>query len=188
MAVQVPRFHVQKIESNNFFKNENSHHLMLQVFVRWSETGSFIRRFTHWTRLEELLDQQSPRSFLILKIGIILTTLQTADLAVGPLGLIPSRQVYLDFTYPFGIGNLRLLTASPDRSLNFESPWKPFSQNVNECNTQILNCLTKIELARFGSRLSFLCWSSRLHCTTRGVWKKAIVVLIDLLIPSSKYF
>ena len=51
---------------------------------------------------------------------------------MGPIGLIPSRQVYLDFTYPFGIGNLRLLTASPDRSPNFESPWKPFSQNVNE--------------------------------------------------------
>ena len=48
----------------------------------------------------------------------------------GALGLVESRQAYLDYSYPYTISNYQLMIPAPKLANNFAAPWKPFSIQV----------------------------------------------------------
>jgi hypothetical protein len=56
--------------------------------------------------------------------------LQDVDMAIGPLGLVATRQAFLDFSYPYNIGTYQLMIPAPKLASNFAAPWKPFSFQV----------------------------------------------------------
>ena len=51
-------------------------------------------------------------------------------MAVGPLGLVGSRQAFLDYSYPYRVAYYYLMIPAPQLANNFAAPWKPFSINV----------------------------------------------------------
>ena len=48
----------------------------------------------------------------------------------GALGLVATRQAYLDYSYPYTIGNYQLIIPATKLANNFAAPWKPFSIQV----------------------------------------------------------
>ena len=48
----------------------------------------------------------------------------------GALGLVATRQAYLDYSYPHIMGSYQLMIPAPKLANNFAAPWKPFSIQV----------------------------------------------------------
>ena len=65
-------------------------------------------------------------------------SLQRADMILGAIGITPSRYKYLNFPYPYVIGQLGFVIPMPKSKVHFDAVWKPFQQEVSHKQAEAL--------------------------------------------------